>query len=95
MFDTLTDQPADLESTGDVVFMAAEDPTSDLKVDAHGRSVVVANWGHWRLRDGDVETYVRDWKTTIRALSNFRRGRADPLIDIQRKGARRSALWAP
>ena len=70
MFDTLTDQPADLESTGDVVFMAAEDPTSDLKVDAHGRSVVVANWGHWRLRDGDVETYVRDWQKTIRALSN-------------------------
>ena len=52
MFDTLTDQPADLESTGDVVFMAAEDPTSDLK---SGRSeeVVVANWGH-RLRDSDV-----------------------------------------
>ena len=49
--------------------MAAEDPTSDLKVDAHGRSVVVANWGHWRLRDGDVETYVKDWQKTIRALA--------------------------
>ena len=70
IFDTLTDQPADLESTGDVVFKAAEDPTSDLKVDATGRSVVVANWGHWRLRDSDVETYVKDWQKTIRALSN-------------------------
>ena len=68
MFDTLTDQPADLKSTGDVVFVAAEDPTSDLKVDVTGRRVVVANWGHWRLRDGDVETYLRDWQTTIRAL---------------------------
>jgi hypothetical protein len=70
MFDTLTDQPADLQSTGDVVFMAAEDPTSELKVDARNRKVVVANWGHWRLRDGDVETYVKDWQKTIRALSN-------------------------
>ena len=68
IFDTLTDQPADLESTGDVSFKAAEDPTNDLQVDARNRKVVVANWGHWRLRDSDVETYVKDWQKTIRAL---------------------------
>ena len=51
------DQPADLQSTGDAASMAAEDPTSDLKVDSTG--AVVANWGHWRLRDGDVETMSR------------------------------------
>lgn len=89
MFDTLTPQPANLTSDGDVAFLAATDARARLQVRAggaprgvlynegakldlaraRGRRIVVASWGHWRLREGDVEAYMRDWRRAIRALA--------------------------